>query len=552
MNALFARASLKRSPRTRTRKASISITSETGCPPSRSSFTMTSSCGAPLPLHIIPELSENDFEFDSESPLPFDLSVPQSHKPYRPSPRVTLSAFQFSIDDALLMLNDEPRSPTLSASSSTEGSNFSEELPSTPGASDDEDFYELRLPTPRLRPHRIDIRPLCITKSRSIAEDENVADVIEKDTNSHSHNVLAELPDAQENHEKDEDEHDFYTRQFQDFISLYSPGMQVIAAPARRESIILSVEDASNLSVEQPKPRGRSRFSKALPRLPFPMPPSSTLPMVPPVPISVPTASTRGKRAIPPMPTYSPPPPPAERRPPPRMSVPSDIGDLDLFEEEPLPLAAQVWFDDDEEEEESIYSRPPSPLPCDSAFPATSVDEIYLPRASTDSDAPRSSIDSFSSCNSASSSSESAPISPFSFPPTPIEKSHQLRSRWSSSTLGSLNVETPRTTTILSPLRSVFGSKTRRPRPLPLMSPPPITHAPTHTHAHSKMPLTRMLFPATPSPPSTPKPSRHIRRQNSRSSTNSSAWSECESCESGNSSSGLRRKPIPVEMFLRA
>ncbi|OJA10289.1 hypothetical protein AZE42_04999, partial [Rhizopogon vesiculosus] len=438
MNALFARASLKRSPRTRTRKPSISISSEPGCPPSRSSSTATCTSSRPLPLHIIPELSENDFEFDSEPPSSTKLSISRSQESPRPSPRVTLSAFSFSIDDALLMFNDEPRSPALSASSSTEGSDFSEELPSTPGASDDEDFCELRLPSPRLRPHRIEIRPLCITKTRSIvcADDENFDDIIDKDTKPH--NASVELSD--ETREEDEDEHDFYSRQFQDFISLYSSCLQVSEAPARPESVILSLEDAPKLPAEQPKPRGRSRFSKALPRLPISVPPSSTLPAVPSVPVSVPMTLIRTKRVIPPMPTYSPPPPPVGRRPPPRMSVPSDIGEPDFFDEEPLPLVEQIWFDDDEESIYSHHSSAPA-HPLSPPLPETPIDEVYLPRASTDSDAPRSSLDSHSSssCHYSSSSSENTPISPFSFPATPIEKSHQLRSRWSSSTLNSIN-----------------------------------------------------------------------------------------------------------------
>ncbi|KAG2133293.1 hypothetical protein DEU56DRAFT_810812 [Suillus clintonianus] len=547
---VFARASLKRTSRTRTRKNSISIPSDAGCPLSHSTHTR------PLPLQIIPELSENDFEFDSTP-----LSVPQPDVHLRPSPRVTLSAFAFSIDDALLMLNEEPRSPALSASSSTDDSNTSGEMPATPGVSDDEDICELRLPSPRLRPKRITIRPLCITKTRSIvcADEDDVAEVIEKDTDAHS---------LIEGHEEQEDEYDFYTRQFQDFISLYSPlpSPAPVSAPptARPDSVILSPEVAPKLPVEAPKPRGRSRFSKALPLLPLPTPPpSSAVPPVPQLPVSV--SAVRRKRVIPPVPMYPPPPPPINSRPPPRMAVPSDIEELDIsFEDEsPRPIVIeQVWFDDDEEE--SIYSQPSfvpaqeSIHPISPAVSETPINEMYLPRASTDSDTSRSSLDSFSSsCHS--SSSESSPISPFSFPPTPAEKTHQLRSRWSCSTISSFAPEPPRT--LLSPLRGVFGSRTKRPPPI--MSTPPRTRVsptntptPTPNRAQSpyKMPLTRMVFPATPSPPSTPQasPSRHIRRQNSRSSTSSAAWSECDSCESGGSGSGLRRKPIPVEMFLRA
>ncbi|KAG2340278.1 hypothetical protein BDR05DRAFT_991615 [Suillus weaverae] len=457
------RASLKRSSRTRTRKNDAGT----------------------QPLQVIQECSETDS-------------------------RVTLSAFQFSIDDALLML--APRSPALSASESSNDS----EMPVTP---DDED---LPLPTPRLRPKHITIRPLCITKSRSIADHDDITD--------------------------EEDEYDFYTRQFQDFISLYSPMPSPAPAPARPDSIILSPE----LPPQPQKPPGRSRFSKALPLLPLPTPPPTTVPPVPQLP------AIRRKRVIPPLPMHPPPPPPIETRPPPRMAVPSDIED-EIFEEEEEPTrSVVVWFDD---EEESIYSQP-------SFVPAQPISPS-LPRASTDSDTSRSSLDSFLSSQSHSSSSsfeESAPISPFSFPPTPRHETHQLRSRWSCSTISSLAVDPPRT--ILSPLRVVFGSKSklksgskRAPPPLPIISSPrsspsasPLqtrinTQTQTRTQSPYKMPLTRMVFPTTPSPPSTPTP-RHIRRQNSRSSTSSDS-SESGSCESGGSS-GLRRKPIPVEMFLRA
>ncbi|OAX32183.1 hypothetical protein K503DRAFT_805426 [Rhizopogon vinicolor AM-OR11-026] len=205
------------------------------------------------------------------------------------------------------MFNAEPRSPALSASSSTGGSNFGEELPSTPGASDVEDFCELRLVAAPLRPHHIEICPLCITKTRSIvcADDENVDTIVDKKLGK-----------------EDEDEHDFYSRQFQEFISLYSPCFQVSAAPARPESVILSPEGASKLPGSNQSPVDAVDSQKL------------SHSAVPPVPVSVPMGSIRAKRVIPPMPTYSPPPPPVGRCPPPRMSVPSDIVEPDLFDEE--------------------------------------------------------------------------------------------------------------------------------------------------------------------------------------------------------------------------
>ncbi|KAH7882276.1 hypothetical protein F5I97DRAFT_336935 [Phlebopus sp. FC_14] len=598
MNGLFTHASLKRSPRTRTRKNSISQTSEARCPPSRSSSTATRHKNRPLPLQIIPELSENEFDIDtSPTPSPATarplLSIPSQPEPSKPSPRVTLSAYTFSIDDALLMFNGEsPGSPALSASSSTSGSASSEEVPTTPGASDDEDACNLRLPGPRFTPKRVSIRPLCINKTRSFlcSDDEDIDDIFGDQAKEATEDPLVQ-PVAEE---KDvEDEHDFYAREFQDFISLYSVRPPP-SSPARRDSIVLSPESLPTIEETpepqpEPKPRGRSRHSKALPSIPLPTPPLSSFPSVPTFPLVQTTAQSsvvRRKRNIPPLPKYPPPPPPAiESRPPPRMSVPDDVNEAELADEDfvvdPRPpiVIEQVWFDD-EEDEESVYSQPsfaPALPPASTnsilspAIPETPLDAMYagtcVPRSSIDSDAPRSSIDSEDSYHSSAHS----PISPFSFPSTPSTSEHDhdddepspaLRSRWSSSTLSSL-VEQPRTTALLSPLKGVFGSRSwRAPAPSsPARAAPAPLSSRLHIRTPSKLPTHTRAFPTTPSPPSTPL--KQVRRRGSRSSTSSagtSHWgsssvcSECESCESGangRASGGLRRKPIPVEMFLR-
>ncbi|KAH7909380.1 hypothetical protein BJ138DRAFT_1181082 [Hygrophoropsis aurantiaca] len=557
MNTLFSRASLKRSPRTQTRKSSISRPI-IGCPPSRSSTTTKHKTKA---LHIIPELSE--IETDSADEC---LLAPASPSPVAPSPRVTLSAYTFSIDDALLLVNDElrtpPRSPALSASSSTSGS--SDGVPTTPATSDDEDAFSFDLPSPCMRPKRITIRPLCINKTRSVIDE--VEDIFE----SAEETVDEQKVDAEE----EVDDHDFYTHHFQDFISLYSP-LPPSFPISRPDSPVLAT-----VSESEAKPRGRSRHSKPLPLIPIPTPPMSTFPLVPPVFPSV----IRRKRIIHAIPAYPPPPPPS--RPPPRMSIPSDIEDLDISLEEEDEIERieieQIYEDETcdetprltvsvEEEEKSIYSQdtayttpaPPSASALSPAFPETPTNAMYdLPRSSVDSDAPRSSVDSCppSSCSSTGFSfSSSSDDHEFDAP--------HLRSRWSSSTLSSLATrDEPRS--LLSPLRGVFGSRARRmpatPTPLssrarhgpslsaasffPSPSPSPLTprHLPPSSHAHSH-------FPSTPSPPSSPA-ARGIRRSQSRSSTSSgsgSVWggSECSDCSSSNG--GLRRKPIPVEMFLR-
>ncbi|KAH7919073.1 hypothetical protein BV22DRAFT_1199688 [Leucogyrophana mollusca] len=568
MNTLFSRASLKRSPRTRTRKSSISKPI-IGCPPSRSSTT-TKHKGKPL--QIIPELSE----CDSADEFLLAPPSPSTDSPVAPSPRVTLSAYTFSIDDALLLVSDEPpsppRSPALSASSSTSGS--SSGVPTTPATSDDEDTFSFELPSPRLRPKRISIRPLCINKTRSIVDE--VEDIFEAEVEP----SVEEQKDEEVEEEEEVDDHDFYTRHFQDFISLYSPLPPSFPSPSspssnpRPDSLVLS----SPISLSEPEPekpkvesRGRSRHSKPLPLIPLPTPPMSTFPSVlnlPPV--------IRRKRTIPPVPTYPPPPPPS--RPPPRMSIPADIEDLDLsfedddqtgehieieqiFEQE---VQEQAWFED---EEQSVYSQdtafapaPPSASAFSAAFPETPVDAMYdLPRPSIDSDVPRSSVDS---CPQSSCSSSGFSFSSSSNDDHEFDAPH-LRSRWSSSTLSSLATrDEPRS--LLSPLRGVFGSRSRRaPAPSPLShsrhapsrsaasffpsTPSPSRHITSASRTHIPH------FPATPPPPSSP--SRGVRRSHSRSSTSSgagSAWggSECSECSEG-SNGGLRRKPIPVEMFLR-
>ncbi|KIK24844.1 hypothetical protein PISMIDRAFT_677967 [Pisolithus microcarpus 441] len=553
MNTLVAHTSLKRSPRARARKSSL-------CSQRRT---------RPPPLQIIPELSEDEFEVSpppSRTPTQPSLVVSQ---PPNESPRVTLSAYTFSIDDAFLMFRDEsPGSPTLSASSSSASS---EDVPTTPGASDDEG--SLKLPSPRVNPRCVTIRPLCISKPRSfmsLAEED--LEIFDKETtprvSSFPARQLVEcLNPCLRRENVVDDDYDFYAHEFQDFISFYSESSQT---PAPRPDSIILASEATPLGVETlvSKRCGRSRFSKPLPLLPPPTPPITTVPSELASfsgRIAARNSLVRRKRNTPPLPNYPPPPPPTiESRPPPRVSVPADISTVDLVDDlgvssKPPIVLEQVWFD--EEDEDSMLHMTSKAL-SEAALSDTVHDLPSQPRKSTDSDAPCSSIESDTSSQSAEAHS---PISPFSFPSTPSSSSHNdecesgispvLRSRWSTSTLGSV-VEPSRTgtTTLLSPFKTVFGGRSRRAINSNLVSrSPPSSGSRSHIRSPSKLPLNMNVFPTTPSPPSTPD--RYVRRRGSRSSTSStgtSRWSECESCESGGSlASGLRRKPIPVEMFLR-
>ncbi|KAG2045669.1 hypothetical protein BDR06DRAFT_1050376 [Suillus hirtellus] len=245
MNILFNRASFKRSPRTRTRKPS--------------------DAGRPSTLQIIPECSEI----------------------YNNS-RLTLSEFTLSIDDALLMLNDTPRSPTLSASSSADDS-----MPDTPFASDDED---LPLPTPRLTPKRVIIPPLCITKTRSI--------------------VCVDV-----NNPPEEDEYDFYTQ----IRGLHLPMLAfALCTSASPSAIYHSLTRCSTPTTNTTRTQS---FLKGSPTPSSPHPTSNAHP-------THSAATSHGYVSFHPCQSTHHPHSPIENRPPPRTAVPSDFEELDVLEQE--------------------------------------------------------------------------------------------------------------------------------------------------------------------------------------------------------------------------
>ncbi|KAF8429469.1 hypothetical protein L210DRAFT_3563455 [Boletus edulis BED1] len=509
---IIPRASLKRSPRARTRKNTASTDTDIVCPPLRSSSLLDRRKIRPPPLQIIPEYSESEPEFDAtHSPA---TARPMLYTPRQPelvSSRITLSAYTFSIDDALLMIGgDAPLSPALSASSSTSDGASSEGVPTTPGASDDEVGRDFILPTSHLRPRRITIRPLCITKTRSsiYQEDEVIHNYFDKVTSLSVTEEMTEHPaeDKSAMEAAEEAEQDFYTREFEDFISLL-PAIPPATSPARRDSLTLVTEASlAVVEVPEPKPRGRNRHSKPLPLLPPVTPPASSFPPIPTFPL-VETITqksvVRRKRNIPSLPSYPPLPSPRVPRPLPRMAVPLDIEDC-IFPEETFDVQNSL---------------------------AGMYGEAKLARSSTDSDAPRSSVDTISSFTS-STSSNTPPTSPIS--------EEGLRSRWSTSTLASLAAEPPRGTTLLLPLRNVFSSRARR-------VPPPRKMLPHPTPP--KLPKNKHSLATTPSPPN--KPGKHVRQQGSRSSTSSAGTSASERDSRDGSPSGLKRKPILVPMFLR-
>ena len=539
---VFSRASLQRSSRTRTRKNTISVTTNNESLPSRSSSIASRRKTRPPPLQIIPELSENEFDIDvspTDSPTTARPTQFPSQQIRLDSSRITLSAYTFSIDDALLMFGDDaPRSPALSVSSSTSDGASSEDVPATPGTSDEEDVCGFILSIPRLRPQRVSVRPLQITKTRSMIcqDDEDILQCFEQED---GHAVTLPSTQAQPGVMAaaavvEEAGEDFYAREFEGFISL-SPVVPFHSPPARRDSFTLVVE-ALPVVIDVPRlePRSRSRHSKPLPLIPPATSPVSSFPlMFPLVQTAAHTSVVRRKRNVPPHCNSSPPASPDEARPLPQMLVPMDVEDCTFPEEDFNELHGSI-VSDYPYSPSLAYAPSGSIPPLPPAIPETPFSEMYgdelLPRLSTDSDSSRFSTDSTSSLTSSfTSNTPTSPTLPcFECPES--EDARRLRSRWSSSTLATVAADPPRTGKLFSPLRNVLGSRVRRmpaPKVLPQMSL-------LSKYSKSKQ--------STPSPPSTP----------GRLSTSSEGRSSSE-CESRDGSpGGLHRKPIPMLMFLRS
>ncbi|KAI0048908.1 hypothetical protein FA95DRAFT_1557489 [Auriscalpium vulgare] len=402
------------------------------------------------------------------------------------------------------------RSPTLSISSnfttSTSGSS-SGCMPTTPNSSDDSDDEWGAFPRPG-KVQRVSIRPLVITKA-SPPHASSPVETFE----------FTIAPSIEE-----EDDAAWYSREMSDVFTLSSSNSPT--APARRDSLPLPALTSGP----------RSRFSKPLPAPPRSPGPSAQLdPMFP-----------RRARVIPPLPTRPPPPPPASPprrksltitvpRPPPRMSLPADVADIlddiDAWGASP--------------DEQHAASAPPLSPPRLPESPHSATDDLfeqymYTPGLPLIEIAPESPP-------APSLPALALPDSPLVLPDTPLARMYDaradeeldvagdadsgfepmLRSRWSSSTLAS---EYAVPASAASRVKFHLGEMARR----------------VVTRRESKGGATPM-----PSPPALGALSKENveRRMNPRMSMES-----LSSRDSGDSSSssGLRRKPIPLEIFLRA
>ncbi|CAL1708481.1 unnamed protein product [Somion occarium] len=247
---------------------------------------------------------------------------------------------------------------------------------------------------------------------------------------------------------------------------------------------------------------------------------------------------------------------PTATRPPPRMSIPADINDF--IDDIPVTDVSDAGFDlivtePDEEHDRpmtpesiSIYSQASMSMDALPTSPVSSFDfNIQTPTRSESPMAGMYQSPHFSSFTTAAADvASSSPTLSHEFDSTSMMRERNLRSRWSSSTLASeFHAHQHRQQLPLSPsawiTRFHLGSSSS--------SSPTKSRSPKPSKSGPKVPLS----PAAKKSLDLDRGSGLTRRDSSSSSRTSSSDSASDSGES-TSSSGLRRKAIPVELFMRA
>ncbi|KAI9462893.1 hypothetical protein BJY52DRAFT_1255845 [Lactarius psammicola] len=440
-----------------------------------------------------------------------------------------------------LQLESPPRtrSPTPSLTSMSACS--SNDIPTTPLTSDDE--WPGLSPVPQLRKapaaQRVQIHPLVITKSTPapLNPDASPASVFEF--------TIAPFSDPEDEEERaggeDEDDVSWYAREFSQFVSLASPRAPPSATGARPDSLLPLPSRGFSAST---RTGPHSRMSKPLPALPRTPGPN---PQLDPTFPRRRTTSRRLSRQQ--LPTYPPPPPPSRTtttttsvrkslkitvpRAPPRTPLPLDVADIfddidawSVFapsaglrstatsagaELSPprlpqTPLSAYSEYDPVELIVD--YAALPSPQPSPSSSSVSPSLSSFLPEGDSDDDE--------SDC-------------------WPSEE--KLRSRWSCSTVATLVTRAagaaspPTSPSPSARLRFHLGSVARRVRARRMGASGSGDVAVPKTHARCS---------------SEPSANPGANFEDAGSGVRSDLGHEevdAESC--------LRRKPIPLELFLR-
>lgn len=518
---------------------------------------------------------DGDISQHSSTLLSSPRPAPQPPKSRSPSPestsdpfhsKVSSSSSKFShrpIPTPLSMLSFEQScdgyespTPSMTSSSTSSPESRSTGLPTTPGSSDDEFSSYYSSPA---NPRRASIRPLIITKLNPTPR----------------HSICRQdepysppSPLASEWLETEETDSEWYTREFSQILTLCSPLPPNFPHKARPESIYVPVgafspalptpacsSPTQGYPSAQLDPAFPRRNRASVPKYPPPPVPtiSTTLTNAAPTPVTPPKSKTRPRSNT----LYVTPPP--LRRPPPRSSIPADcvlVDDTFTFADDTSSVFSLSLYDAPRTADSptSFYSqasfRSPAPSPFPASFPSTpsAAEDVFdfpVDEVEFDIDLDR------------------AMLLPLSLPSSPIDleadiasgleelrlcspsddddATHGLRSRWSSSTLSSVREEHARYSGLAPKLLAYFGSPSTK----------------TKTRAAGKR---RSGIPMSPTSPS--KRFRHARRESDvmvigygmdgqeygKRGSVSDSVSDAEST----GSEGLKRKPIPVTMFLKS
>ncbi|KAF8067679.1 hypothetical protein FPV67DRAFT_1607633 [Lyophyllum atratum] len=543
------------------------------------------------------------------SPDPFSLkfSDVSLRFPHPPIPTPSSASFDH------YRTGSESPTPSMSSSSSTSPESRSAGLPTTPSSSDDEFSSYYSSPLPSFNPRRVSIKPLVITKHNpSTIPGDSICSI--------SSSALEPSKSLDEHSDAEESDSEWYNREFSNILTLCSPLPPNFTQNSRPDSICVSQISPSSETPTQTSSTPSQKFPSlqldpAFPRrrrsrvsIPnYPPPPVPTLPehlRSPP--------STPAKTSIPRSNTLTVTPPPL-RRPPPRSSIPADcilVDETFTFSDDGASFSFSLYdsspttstpFADSPKScysQQSFQSPYPSPFPSSfpstpTSFPSSAEEEfdflvediefegdldssmmlpLSLPTSPIDLEAdiatgleelrsaPRSQYQRMGISDARATTTSPAPALPAL---SAGDDSRELRSRWSSSTLGSIREEHARRSGLglaaSAKLRAYFGS------------PSPKTKATSPSSRRSGSSVSGMgsVVPTTPLSPTSPakrfgharresdvaaigygSPSQGLRRSGSVTPSVSDAGSDESSSSSG--SSGLRRKPIPVEMFLRS
>lgn len=274
------------------------------------------------------------------------------------------------------------------------------------------------------------------------------------------------------------------------------------------------------------------------------------------------------------IPSYPPPPPPVPSRPPPRTSLPTDFDYYDEDEsrsegsvysqqdiatvDDVVDMYGTITFDLDDVPMRLPLSLPDSPIDLDAGLEELRMGTLGRIKIK-DSEKEREERERLE---------RGKQVADNTMMYGQRDEVKVLRSRWSSSTLSSMKEERERDSAASKLRLFLSGAKAEARNSKSVPSPAiskrfsPMSPTKKQSPISPKSPAYSSRFPSTPSSGYSDVMvigrEQTLRRSGSRSSTSTNSGSMLSftisesSLESTGSGSGLRRKPIPVEMFLRS